>query len=78
MVTTEPRCRSSSGVDLSGYGGRTNGPGVLDDPHAMGNGAGCPGTQTFDDFLIMNGPYRHSLVKVPARAVWAKFRPPAS
>jgi hypothetical protein len=31
-------------------------------------------TQTFDGFLIM---YRHSIVEVPARAVWA-VRPPAS
>jgi hypothetical protein len=32
MVTTEPRCRSGSRVDLSGYGGQTCGPAHLDDP----------------------------------------------
>jgi len=35
-----------------------------------------PGAHTFDDFLIMNGPYRRYIVKLLARAVWAKIRPP--
>jgi hydroxyacylglutathione hydrolase len=34
-----------------------------------------PGAHTFDDFLIMNGPYRHYLAKLLARALWAKIRP---
>ena len=37
-----------------------------------------PGAHTFDDFLIMNGPYRHYIVKLLARALWAKIRPPAA
>lgn len=36
-----------------------------------------PGAHTFDDFLIMNGPYRHYIVKLLARALWGKIRPPA-
>ena len=36
-----------------------------------------PGAHTFDDFLIMNGPYRGYIVKLLARALWAKVRPPA-
>ena len=35
-----------------------------------------PGAHTFDDFLIMNGPYRRYIVKLLARALWAKIRPP--
>ena len=35
-----------------------------------------PGVHTFDDFLIMNGPYRHYIVKLIAKALWAKIRPP--
>ena len=34
-----------------------------------------PGAHTFDDFLIMNGPYRHYIVKLLARAVWARVGP---
>jgi hypothetical protein len=37
-----------------------------------------PGAHTFDDFLIMNGPYRGYIVKLLARALWAKVRPPAN
>jgi glyoxylase-like metal-dependent hydrolase (beta-lactamase superfamily II) len=33
-----------------------------------------PGAHTFDDFLIMNGPYRRYIVKLLARALWAKAR----
>jgi glyoxylase-like metal-dependent hydrolase (beta-lactamase superfamily II) len=36
-----------------------------------------PGAHTFDDFLIMNGPYRRYIVKLVSRALWAKVRPPA-
>jgi glyoxylase-like metal-dependent hydrolase (beta-lactamase superfamily II) len=35
-----------------------------------------PGAHTFDDFLIMNGPYRRYIAKLLARALWAKIRPP--
>jgi hypothetical protein len=35
-----------------------------------------PGAHTFDDFLIMNGPYRRYIVPLLARALWAKLRPP--
>jgi glyoxylase-like metal-dependent hydrolase (beta-lactamase superfamily II) len=35
-----------------------------------------PGAHTFDDFRIMNGPYRGYLVKLIAQALWAKVRPP--
>ena len=35
-----------------------------------------PGAHTFDDFLIMNGPYRRYIVPLLARALWAKIRPP--
>jgi hypothetical protein len=35
-----------------------------------------PGAHTFDDFLIMNGPARRYIVKLIARAVLAKVRPP--
>jgi hypothetical protein len=35
-----------------------------------------PGAHTFDDFLIMNGPYRRYIVPLLARALWAKVRPP--
>ena len=34
-----------------------------------------PGAHTFDDFLIMNGPYRRYIVKLVSRALWAKVRP---
>jgi hydroxyacylglutathione hydrolase len=37
-----------------------------------------PGAHTFDDFLIMNGPYRGYIVKLLARALWCKIRPPAN
>lgn len=37
-----------------------------------------PGAHTFDDFLIMNGPYRRYIVKLLARALWAKIRPKGS
>jgi hypothetical protein len=37
-----------------------------------------PGAHTFDDFLIMNGPYRRYIVKLLARALWAQVRPPAN
>lgn len=32
-----------------------------------------PGAHRFDDFLIMNGPYRRYLPKLIARAIWAKL-----
>jgi hydroxyacylglutathione hydrolase len=35
-----------------------------------------PGAHTFDDFLIMNGPARRYIIKLLARAVLAKIRPP--
>jgi len=35
-----------------------------------------PGAHTFDDFLIMNGPYRSYIVPLITRALWAKVRPP--
>ena len=35
-----------------------------------------PGAHTFDDFLIMNGSSRRYIVKLLARALWAKVRPP--
>jgi glyoxylase-like metal-dependent hydrolase (beta-lactamase superfamily II) len=35
-----------------------------------------PGAHTFDDFRIMNGPYRRYIVPLLARALWAKVRPP--
>ena len=35
-----------------------------------------PGAHTFDDFRIMNGPYRRYIVKLLARGLWAKVRPP--
>jgi hydroxyacylglutathione hydrolase len=35
-----------------------------------------PGAHTFDDFVIMNGPYRRYIVPLLARALWAKVRPP--
>ena len=35
-----------------------------------------PGAHTFNDFLIMNGPARRYIIKLLARAVWAKIRPP--
>jgi glyoxylase-like metal-dependent hydrolase (beta-lactamase superfamily II) len=35
-----------------------------------------PGAHTFDDFLIMNGPYRRYIVPLIGRALWAKVRPP--
>jgi glyoxylase-like metal-dependent hydrolase (beta-lactamase superfamily II) len=35
-----------------------------------------PGAHTFDDFVIMNGPARRYIVKLLARAVWGKIRPP--
>ena len=38
---------------------------------------GQPGAHTFDDFLILNGPYRRYIAKLLARALWAKVRPPA-
>lgn len=37
--------------------------------------ADAPGAHTFDDFLIMNGPYRGYIVPLLARALWAKIRP---
>lgn len=36
-----------------------------------------PGAHAFDDFLILNGPYRRYIVKLIARALWAKVRPQA-
>jgi glyoxylase-like metal-dependent hydrolase (beta-lactamase superfamily II) len=36
-----------------------------------------PGVHTFDDFLILNGKPRRYIVKLLARALWAKVRPPA-
>jgi glyoxylase-like metal-dependent hydrolase (beta-lactamase superfamily II) len=35
-----------------------------------------PGAHTFDDFRIMNGPYRRYIVPLLGRALWAKVRPP--
>lgn len=35
-----------------------------------------PGAHTFDDFRIMNGPYRRYIVGLLARGLWAKARPP--
>jgi glyoxylase-like metal-dependent hydrolase (beta-lactamase superfamily II) len=35
-----------------------------------------PGAHTFDDFVILNGPYRRYIGKLLARALWAKIRPP--
>jgi glyoxylase-like metal-dependent hydrolase (beta-lactamase superfamily II) len=35
-----------------------------------------PGAHTFDDFVILNGPYRRYIVPLIARALWAKVRPP--
>jgi hydroxyacylglutathione hydrolase len=35
-----------------------------------------PGAHTFDDFVILNGPARRYIVKLLARAVSAKIRPP--
>jgi hydroxyacylglutathione hydrolase len=40
--------------------------------------AGRPGSHSFDDFLIMNGPYRGYLVKLVARSWWARIWPWAS
>jgi hydroxyacylglutathione hydrolase len=37
-----------------------------------------PGAHSFDDFLIMSGPYRRYIVKLLARALWGKFRPPTT
>lgn len=37
---------------------------------------GRPGAHTFDDFRIMNGPYRGYIVKLIGRGLWAKVRPP--
>ena len=34
-----------------------------------------PGAHTFDDFLIMNGPYRRYIAKLIARSLWARIRP---
>jgi glyoxylase-like metal-dependent hydrolase (beta-lactamase superfamily II) len=36
-----------------------------------------PGVHTFDDFLILNGKPRRYIVKLLARAVWSKIRPPS-
>jgi hypothetical protein len=36
-----------------------------------------PGSHTFDDFVILNGPARRWLVPLLARALWGKVRPPA-
>lgn len=36
-----------------------------------------PGSHTFDDFLILNGPARRYIVPLLGRALWAKVRPPA-
>jgi hypothetical protein len=36
-----------------------------------------PGAHTFDDFVIMTGPYRSYIVNLRACALWAKIRPPA-
>jgi glyoxylase-like metal-dependent hydrolase (beta-lactamase superfamily II) len=33
-----------------------------------------PGTHTFDDFVILNGPTRRYIVPLLARALWAKLR----
>jgi hydroxyacylglutathione hydrolase len=35
-----------------------------------------PGSHTFDDFLILNGPARRYIVPLLARALWGKVRPP--
>jgi glyoxylase-like metal-dependent hydrolase (beta-lactamase superfamily II) len=35
-----------------------------------------PGSHTFDDFLILNGPARRYIVPLLARAVWGRIRPP--
>lgn len=35
-----------------------------------------PGAHSFDDFVILNGPPRRYIVKLLARALWAKIRPP--
>lgn len=35
-----------------------------------------PGAHRFDDFVIMNGPYRRYIVPLIGRALWAKVRPP--
>jgi hydroxyacylglutathione hydrolase len=37
--------------------------------------AGQPGSHPFDDFLIMNGPYRGYVVKLIARSLWARIWP---
>ncbi len=37
-----------------------------------------PGAHTFDDFLIMNGPYRRYIAKLIARGLWARIRPRAT
>ncbi len=37
---------------------------------------GQTGAHTFDDFRIMNGPYRGYIVKLIGRGLWAKVRPP--
>ena len=35
-----------------------------------------PGAHTFDDFVILNGPYRRYIGRLLARALWSKVRPP--
>jgi hydroxyacylglutathione hydrolase len=40
--------------------------------------AGRPGAHGFDDFWIMNGPYRGYVAKLMARGLWAKIWPRAS
>ena len=35
-----------------------------------------PGSHTFDDFVILNGPARRYIVPLLARALWGKVRPP--
>jgi hydroxyacylglutathione hydrolase len=37
--------------------------------------AGRPGQHRFDDFVIMNGPYRGYVIGLLARGLWARFRP---
>jgi glyoxylase-like metal-dependent hydrolase (beta-lactamase superfamily II) len=37
-----------------------------------------PGAHVFDDFLIMNGPYRGYVAKLIARSLWARIWPRAS
>jgi glyoxylase-like metal-dependent hydrolase (beta-lactamase superfamily II) len=37
--------------------------------------AGKPGAHTFDDFLIMNGPYRGYLPRLVIRTLWTKIWP---